>query len=339
MLKSFIRKNFCRGGLDNGDKKRVEFIDLAKGICIILVVLFHSVAVPDIPNLDALRMPLYFVVSGLFIKDYNSFIIFLAKKTQRLIIPFFFFFLSSVILVWTLSLFTNVYFDPLRILDPWFSKELLDIPIWFLLALFWCNIWGFVLSKIRNLLLGFTGSLIFAFSGVLCRLFSIQLPLFLGSSLLAVPFFFLGMILGRSEFLYRSKYDKFTWIFALLFIGAGYAFYFFFDKPGISFADVSWGGTLILAYLNSALMVVGTLLVCKMIKWVPVVSYFGRYSIIVLGVHYLILLFGAVTVERLIGLAMTPVQTLIFTVVLCWLMIPVFCKFFPHVTAQKNIID
>ena len=54
---------------NNSSSNRIEFIDLAKGICILLVVLLHfNDRWFNLPNLTALRMPLYFTLSGLFFK-------------------------------------------------------------------------------------------------------------------------------------------------------------------------------------------------------------------------------------------------------------------------------
>lgn len=64
----------------------IEFIDLAKGVCIILVVMFH-VGI-DIPHLDIIRMPLYFIISGLFYKPYDSITSFCIKKPNKILIPF-----------------------------------------------------------------------------------------------------------------------------------------------------------------------------------------------------------------------------------------------------------
>lgn len=80
-------------------KKRIEFIDLAKGICILLVVFSH--AGEDYgnrfdPALTSFRMPLYFVLSGLFFKEYSGFAEFLVRKTNKLLIPFLFFYMLIV---------------------------------------------------------------------------------------------------------------------------------------------------------------------------------------------------------------------------------------------------
>ena len=54
-------------------KKRIEYIDLMKGVCITLVVLLHVIWTFNIDIVDNvlsnIRMPLYFFLSGLFSKN------------------------------------------------------------------------------------------------------------------------------------------------------------------------------------------------------------------------------------------------------------------------------
>ena len=59
-------------------QKRMEFLDLAKGICIILVVAFHMTKfyhldMPAANFFKSFRLPLYFFLSGLFFKTYSGF--------------------------------------------------------------------------------------------------------------------------------------------------------------------------------------------------------------------------------------------------------------------------
>ena len=80
------------------EKQRIVWIDKAKGICIILVVLHHSLihthadfllSNTNVENfLSAFRMPLYFALSGIFFKTYSSFSIFVIRKINKLIVPF-----------------------------------------------------------------------------------------------------------------------------------------------------------------------------------------------------------------------------------------------------------
>lgn len=71
-------------------KPRIEFIDLAKGLCIIIVIINH-IRPFDIPGFQSMRMPLYYILSGLFFKDYGGFVSLLIKKMNKLLIPFLFF--------------------------------------------------------------------------------------------------------------------------------------------------------------------------------------------------------------------------------------------------------
>ena len=72
-------------------KVRIDFIDLAKGVCIVLIVLGHTGIAVDYPGLTLMRTPLYFALSGLFFKDYGGFMQFLVRKTNKILIPFLFY--------------------------------------------------------------------------------------------------------------------------------------------------------------------------------------------------------------------------------------------------------
>lgn len=72
-------------------EQRIEFIDLAKGFCILLVILAHvfgDTSGTFIEMMDVFRMPLYFILSGLFFKTYGGIFPFFKKKTNKLLIPF-----------------------------------------------------------------------------------------------------------------------------------------------------------------------------------------------------------------------------------------------------------
>lgn len=92
-------------------KKRIQYIDLAKGFCIILVVAYHvnkAFHFKQFPlfwdTLSVFRMPLYFFLSGLFFKEYEGFFGFSLRKVNKLLIPFFFF---HIVTSFTLSNILN----------------------------------------------------------------------------------------------------------------------------------------------------------------------------------------------------------------------------------------
>lgn len=76
-------------------QKRIEFIDLAKGICIICIVIGHCGVAFSIPGISNFVMPAFFILSGLFFKEYDSAGTFLVKKINGLLVPFLFFYLTA----------------------------------------------------------------------------------------------------------------------------------------------------------------------------------------------------------------------------------------------------
>ena len=87
-------------------KQRIQYIDLAKGFCILLVVASHILAfyrtqLPYDSVLKCFRMPLYFFLSGVFFKQYENFGGFVKRKINKLLIPFLFFYVTlGIILSW-----------------------------------------------------------------------------------------------------------------------------------------------------------------------------------------------------------------------------------------------
>ena len=69
------------------NKPRLEWVDTAKGICILLVIIFHTTGyiMSDYPQINcmlrAIRMPLYFTIAGLFV-SVKSDVLFIEKSQQ-----------------------------------------------------------------------------------------------------------------------------------------------------------------------------------------------------------------------------------------------------------------
>ena len=131
--------------------KRIKFVDLAKGICIMLVVLLHvfgdmSGVIIKIMNL--FRMPLYFVLSGLFFKTYDGLIPFFKKKTNKLLIPFFFVFFFVVVpttILLHVKTGTDITWRIVFLDDNGKLNLGIDGTMWFLLCLFFVNIFFYII--------------------------------------------------------------------------------------------------------------------------------------------------------------------------------------------------
>ena len=126
-------------------KPRLKWVDTAKGICILLVILYHttehimdmSPAIRDM--LRATRMPLYYTIAGLFV-SIKSPQLFLNKKINRLIIPFCFFILLGNLVGYIKSVIDKTdftYFSPLYyIITGDAAGKFINSPVWFLFSLY-----------------------------------------------------------------------------------------------------------------------------------------------------------------------------------------------------------
>ena len=88
------------------EKRRLNYIDITKGIAIFLVVLGHTYRGNIVQNwLYSFHMPLFFFISGWLYKEKsrleNGFLVFALKKSRRLLVPYFVFFILNF-LYWIL---------------------------------------------------------------------------------------------------------------------------------------------------------------------------------------------------------------------------------------------
>ena len=320
-------------------QKRIEFIDLAKGICILLVVLGHCGVPINIPGLEIVRMPLYFILSGLFFKDYGGGYNFFIKKTNKILIPFLFFYLVGCAALYALKAFAPhlLVTDAKGIFDIFDNRQFFNGPIWFLLCLFWCNIiFCQITLNVKKDSARIPLVALLGFIGWFLGEKGIFVPMFIDVALTALPFFAFGYYLKKSEILYPNKMDRYNIVFAILFWGAAYLltrtteYRLSFHYNGLE----GWS-----TYFISITSVLAVLFLCKTIKHIPFVSYCGRYSIVLLCVHHLIyrplmVLLPKTGVEQL----SSNWSIAIITLLLSALCIPVFKKLIPWFIAQKDLI-
>mgnify|MGYP000117442337 FL=1 len=132
--------------MEDNKSKRVDFVDLTKGVCIILVVMAHIggafTKFDEDSMVSCFRMPLYFFISGIFFKSYEGFLGFFLRKINKLLIPFTFFYVGAFLLkyvVWKIA--PGVFHLPVQwseLLVVFHGHDLIKFnpPIWFLIALF-----------------------------------------------------------------------------------------------------------------------------------------------------------------------------------------------------------
>ena len=140
-------------------KSRVEWVDIAKGIGIILVIIGHL----SIPYTDlwiyTFHMPLFFFLSGVVFSGMKyNFKTFLVKRLKALVIPYF----ALGFGIFLFFTFLYVYHDKTDTAPPYFVKSALDTPlnmfinflvqrgywtVWFLACLFVAEIMFYFIVK------------------------------------------------------------------------------------------------------------------------------------------------------------------------------------------------
>lgn len=301
------------------EKQRIEFFDLAKGICILLVVWFHIDA--DSPRdvyINAIRMPLYFFLTGFFFKDYNSFRTFLTKKTNKLLIPFAFFYLTTAVLFPILAhKLMGISFlmgNDWRLLYAFLTYQRFpNVPLWFLWGLFILNIVFYGLRKIiKNLwLLGIVCYILYCLIG-----HTIVLPASINETFSGLIFFYFGYLTKTKDLLQLLKCKSLVFSMFCLFIGLG-------------FVHIGKCNMLI-SPLLSITGIATLIFLCQRINHLPYISYVGRYSIIVLVTHEPLI--RIMSFFPNVGLYAT------FAIIAASyiLIIPFMRKYLPYVTAQKD---
>ena len=139
--------------------KRIEYLDIAKGIGILLVVLGHNdfevISLFVQRLIYSFHMPLFFFLSGYFLNTSVPFFDFFKKRFNALLKPFFF----TIFLIY----FTSVSFEKMgfnmaitrTVKSLYGSGHYLDwVQLWFLPHLFAVSLYAFLfitlVSKLRN---------------------------------------------------------------------------------------------------------------------------------------------------------------------------------------------
>ena len=323
--------------------KRIEYIDLAKGICILLVVLDHIsnegyFSAGDYPMnevFEQTRMPLYFILSGLFFKDYAGGIKeFLLRKVNRILIPYLFFIIFYRAVTWLANISTGA--DVSAICGPlWFLRCLFFMNVIFALAYYLIRRMITSNTLAQDLLLGccmvgigtagyYTGNMHMNF----------------GTAMTCMPLFWSGYILNKKLHLLQRRIP---WWLALCSAIVLFAVLHYLYVGENFFYSNTYNSPLPLLYFAGFSGTIAVLMLSRVIKWLPVISYIGRYSIIVLCTHVAVMM-SVIAALRLLPDGWDDVGTLPSLIVLgltiaicmflCWLL----SKYLPWFTAQKDLI-
>lgn len=331
--------------------KRIEYIDLAKGICILLVVYMHcQIEGEQLPSMESklstFRMPLYFILSGLFFKEYGGLLDFIIRKTNKLLIPFITFYFTIGIVMQILH---NLYFHThsnylsLHFYFAFYYESFNSMPnaIWFLLCLFEVNCIFYLLLTVStrvfsNKLVIYLLSITIGAIGYILGINNFNLPMWIDTSFTVMPFFCFGYyIKHNTTFLFSNDYNQYDIIIFFLCIITVYV---------LGDTAIYLKNTFILSfpslYICGILGSIAVLILSRRLKYNLIISYVGRYSIIVLIVHHPIIKFlNDFFFWRFPFLFDNQFIRFFIVLLLSIGLIPIMRRYAPYVTAQKDLIQ
>ena len=273
--------------------KRIDWIDNLKGFSILLVLLGHSFISEDFYRLIyTMHMPLFFSISGYLYKNKNEDIKqFVLRKAKSLLVPYFIFATLSLPIGILLSKISG---DNISIGDDISNFFYLNgsvgwnIPIWFLMCLFFVELIYFLLEKIK-----LNDRAICLFSlilGLLIYQLNVILPFGIHISIWGLLFYSLGQQIFKLKLTIKFKTlklgNKITLLTCLLFLNV--IFGNVLNNSKMEMYHSSLGNYMY--YLISAIAgVMFMILVFSISRTSKILILFGRRTLFILGSHMFII--------------------------------------------------
>lgn len=280
-----------------GLKERIEWIDIAKGLGIIFMVLGHGlVGERALYFICSFNMPLFFLIDGMFCKDFILFSPehknYIKKTFVRLIIPYFMTCILMVLFSLVMNLLRNNQANLLPDVKNWIVASLYGqginsnekFPmigaIWFLWAMFWGKvIFSFINGNKYCIPIVIA---LFAIGYLTSRIF--YLPLSIQSGLTSIIFIWCGRKIKESCCLDKNRICLFftaslLWA-VMVFLNDGGGFGIVNNSYNSIASNVISGicGSIIIFLISQKLEKFNALYFLK---------YIGRYSLIFLCLHIL----------------------------------------------------
>jgi fucose 4-O-acetylase-like acetyltransferase len=293
--------------------KRIDYLDAAKGIGILFVVLGHNHIKVEFPAVYqvvySFHMPFFFLLSGMFFRTDYGFMALARRRFNSLLKPF----IAYMLIIYIGAIFfTNTGLPTIfgRMLKALYAgpNTLEWVPLWFLPHLFLVNLFAYVLIKFaydRMSRLWMRGLFLVALLGagvatiqffwqvkfsVLDHVYELPgLPWSADLLLITSAFFILGYEIRRTflDQMTSSPYSAWVWsVSAVLFVSLNIAFQYTID-----FYIRSYGSFVV----NTLEAVSGSIVILCLAKWLEKASprVFGRLitlggiSIVLLIFHYI----------------------------------------------------
>ena len=193
---------------EESSSKRIDYIDIAKGIAIISIILGHLSVASINRVVYTFHVPIFYFITGYFINDKKSVSVFIKDRAKKLLIPYY---ISCVIMIILATIEGALAGDALLYLQAWTyaalyaSGDTYTEPfyiraigaIWFLWALFWGSVFFRITLKYKSEVRAGTIALLFLLGYFSRSLF--WFPLSIQAGACAALFIYMGYLLRESQ--------------------------------------------------------------------------------------------------------------------------------------------
>ncbi len=334
---------------------RIDYLDNIKGVFIILMVMGHCdcYIAHNIPGLEITIMPLFFAVSGIFYKNYGGIKSLAINKINRILVPFFIYYFMAYIMFYAIMFLAPQYLitEAKGITDMFTQKMSFNVPIWYLFALFWAFMIYALLEKGYDLALGKIASLdkyrklivalpIIAIAVVGKNLGNNEtfLPLHFDTAMTSMPFFYLGVLLKGSAVVNKgTKLDRYNIPLCIALYAISLVLTQTFEVRLVLSNNIIEN---YMAYIIAMASILAVIFLFKSLnlKNIPVLSYLGRNTLLIVGIHQIIYRpLGVALGMQPIGALDNPYVLTLLTLVICAAAQPIFSKYLPYAVGEKDL--
>ena len=277
-------------------KKYFEWIDLAKGLAMILVIFAHSmewfssdlgVKTFLLPLIYSFHIPLFFYVSGFLFSKNISIGKFSKKLLKNFVLPYITF---SVIIISldAIKIYLLKSEDDIVIKD-----KIIDIltqehynVLWFVAALMLIEITAYFICKIdNNKLLIVVAMLFVVIAYGYYKFINKMLPWCIDEVIYAMPFFLLGYVTKKSDNQEKLLEIKYSPIYLILGVGANIINLMI--NKSVRYVNMFKCdfGNIFLFYISAIFMLLFVLSLCKKIGSINFLNYIGKNSLVYYALH------------------------------------------------------
>lgn len=322
-------------------KQYLDFIDLSKGVGIILVIIGHGI-MSNI-GIDVFHMPLFFFLAGLtFTPPHTSVSTFIIKKTNRIFVPYVFFTI--------LSFCVELCIGSLNPQMPF------NGPLWFLGTIFTVLMLYALIHLVfgKNVLAISSISVIFLIFAVYIAKYTTlawEIPFSLNRAMAAIIFIHLGWCYKEYSNIFKT-FKMQSWILLPVSIALYVVGLFitcrYYDTHGMTFINTeiySYNLALFIVTSIGGLMTVVSS--AQIIKRLPIVNWLGKNSLVILCIHFPIMerlnyfcfyCFTELQVTYMPYKLALVIASYIVTLCVSCFAILLCRKYLPKLTGYKNLI-